>query len=277
MKKFVAQLLLIFSVTTITFSQTAKDEPVLVNEFTPLSTDDWMAQTDSAIIAIYDKPNLRITVQINGGTADYYSTAYDQGSLIAGYWTKNRGISSDRFNIIFCNVNKEDFRIKLFVHSRNYRFPECPKNSQTPKNTVLFERVRLTFDKKRFMPIEQGFVDVSGTEGDYSKFAITALADFLKKSPASKVIILGYLSAGNESTENSKTDIRKIDKKFQLPKILIPAKKLLLQYGVKPSQIRLIDGGYMNYWKELQFWFVPEGGKIPKPEPDYVPEKKISR
>ena len=53
------------------------------------------------------------------------------------------------------------------------------------------------------------------------------------------------------------------------------AKNELIKNGFKNSQIVLIDGGYrsseMNSEGErkLEFYFVPNGGEIPKPTPDY--------
>ena len=46
-----------------------------------------------------------------------------------------------------------------------------------------------------------------------------------------------------------------------------------IKKGVAASQIITVDGGYVNDFRTLELWFVPKGGEIPKPKPDYLSKK----
>ena len=99
----------------------------------------------------------------------------------------------------------------------------------------------------------------------------------MKDSPGSKVYIIVYLNADFEMVKNDRIITRKkpaLDQKSYARKMIQAAHSVLLKNGFTASQIVFIDGGYLNgNGRRLEFWFVPQGGVIPKPKPDYIPKK----
>jgi hypothetical protein len=55
--------------------------------------------------------------------------------------------------------------------------------------------------------------------------------------------------------------------------MLLNAKTKFIKNGINPAQIETINGGYVDDKRRLEFWFVPKGGEIPKPKPDYFPKR----
>lgn len=48
---------------------------------------------------------------------------------------------------------------------------------------------------------------------------------------------------------------------------------LVKKYGVSPSRIRLIDGGYRK-WGQMELWIVPRGEHAPLPTPNAFPKER---
>lgn len=280
-KSFSAQISLILCFALASFAQTAAEKPVLIDEFGATSTEDWMARTDAAIVSSLMNSNsenskARLRIKISGGTDNLYSAAYNYASSLTGYIKRNRGISPEKFSFDFCNLNKENLKTQFFSYSADYDFPKCEEKLDLPKKTVLFEEVYSYFSELSLIPTEESFADIGPSEGDYSKFALDALSNFLEKHPSSKVIVIGYLNA-NEKW-NSKgvlvVNRKRFDKSSELSKIFAKTKNLLIQNGINARQIQFINGGYMNNSKNLEFWLMPEGGALPKPKPDYSTKEK---
>src|SRR5205814_2145609 len=67
---------------------------------------------------------------------------------------------------------------------------------------------------------------------------------------------------------------RRIDPPGTVAEELRLDKEVLVKvYGIAPSRIRLIDGGYRK-WRALEFWIVPHGEHAPIPTPNSFPPKR---
>ena len=112
-------------------------------------------------------------------------------------------------------------------------------------------------------------------------YAHNVLKRLLNNAPESKLYVIAYLQTNFEEDEAGKIIIGKpsrVDKKSYANKMFRAARKELLENGFSPSQIVTINGGYVNgNARRLEFWFVPQGGEIPKPKPDYVSKKRRRR
>lgn len=277
-----AQLFLILSLAILSFAQTKEEKPVLIDEFSAENNETVMARADYVIISsgihslsINHNPNARLKVRISGKTNQHYSTFYRYASRLSGYFIKNRGLSSEKFSFDFCETD-EEFKIQFFSYFANRKFPKCRKELQAPETTTLFDDIGSSFPELSLIPADTYFYDISPSEGEYSKFALDALSEILKKQSSSKVIVIGYLNANGKSNGNDKWTLKTghFDKKSELKEIFVRTKNLLTQNGIEAHQIQFIDGGYMNNSKSLEFWFVPEGGALPKAKPDYFPKNK---
>lgn len=158
--------------------------------------------------------------------------------------------------------------------------PKCGKTFEIPKQSVVFDRASFYTGDSKLIPLEDFSIGIGeAADGQYSRSAWKAIKGVLDKSPESKVYVIVYLGTNPETVfedENRKTII-KLDRKSLADRMLLNAKKELVKNGIKSSQIETIKGGYMNGKRRLEFWFVPKGGEVPKPKPDYYPKKKRSK
>lgn len=70
---------------------------------------------------------------------------------------------------------------------------------------------------------------------------------------------------------------RRMDPAGTARKRLVLEKKLLVKvYGIAPSRVRVIDGGYRR-WRAIELWVVPRGEHAPIPTPNSFPPKRAAR
>jgi hypothetical protein len=271
---------LVLVVLFLAFSISAQPEdttPKLVDEFGNLPLGETMARIDALMVVVGNTPNSKALVKIYGGQEESFARPFYHGSVIKGYWSNSRGYSAEKLTIEFCNISKEPIRTKFFLVGEDDEIEACAENLVVPKETVLIESVGFYSREFKLMPQERTVVEYGLSEGEYSGFAQNVLKRFLNDSPQSKVYIIAYLKTNFETDDNGKIIAKKtgrLDKKSFAGKMLQAARKELLKNGFSPAQIVTTDGGYINdNERRLEFWFVPEGGAIPQPKPEYVPKK----
>lgn len=277
MRRKMLLIIVILFLSSFLFGQ--KNESLrLVDEFGAINLDELMARLDVATTkfhsALQENPNTKIRIRISGGVEGAFVSAYYNGATIEGYLKKNRGLNLKDFSIDYCNVNKEDLRIELFVASQGENLQVCENSLEVPTETTRFANIHFYDSKFKFVPIEDTAPEFGFSQGDYSRTAFNVLKKLLEKSSENKVYVVAYLQILVETNESGKVIKKKTDKKSLAPKMLQAAKKELVKNGFNISQIALLDGGYENgeVERRLEIYFVPKNGGIPKPEPDYFPK-----
>lgn len=127
-------------------------------------------------------------------------------------------------------------------------------------------------------PGDNASINVDGSwEGEYSQFALNVLKKLLDDSPGSRVYTIAYTKTNFKTDENGNVIVRnprRLDKKSYAQNMLRAARQELIKNGFSAARIVAINGGYVNdLARRLEFWFVPAGGMIPEPKPDYIPKK----
>lgn len=280
MRKIILQILVaLFLAVSVS---TQENQPRLLGEFGEMPIGAMKAYVDGVAYELNELPNHKVLVRIYGGRKYSFASAYVRGSQIKSFWANFVKRPAEKLLIQFCNINEEPIRTEFFAIRENDKVESCDENLIVPKKTVLFytayfdttyfEVPEITFD-----PIEKYYPAVEGSSGEYSEFAQNILKSFLKNSPGNKIYIIAYLNANFESVENGEFVTKKVptlDRKSYANKMFRAARKELIKNGFLPSQIVTINGGYINgNGRRLEFWFVPKGGEIPKPKPDYIPKK----
>ena len=278
MKKVVLQILVVFLLAVSISAQVEENQPGLIDEWGKVNLEEIMAQLNSLTIELEKKTNTKLFIKIYGGDANYFSSPYLRGSLITSFLRNNMKLAPEKYSIEYCNVNKGELWTKFFILPQNEQPSKCEENLELPATTVLFERVYFLFPDFKLKSLENSSVYIdSSAGGEYSEISQGILKRLLNSSPESKVYIIAYLQTNFEIDENGKTITKKtsgLDKKWFAKSMTQAARTELIKNGFLPSQIVTIDGGYINgNERRLEFWFVPKGGEIPKPQPDYIPRK----
>ena len=274
-------ILQISVVLLLTVSISAQEnQPKLIDEFGKMPLDEMNARLDNLALEVIKTPQSKALVRIYGGEGNY---SYVRGSIMKSVWNLNRKNPPEKLLIQFCNINKEPLLTRFFVVRENDKVKVCEENLTVPKETVLLETVYSdSYPDWKFDAIEDNVVFADVSEGEYSEFSQNALKRLLSNSPEGRVYIIAYTLTNFEKDYTTGKVISKrtkgLDKKYIAKKMLRLARTKLFKKGVSPSQIITIDGGYINKsQRRLEFWFVPKGGAIPKPKPDYFPKKKRSK
>ncbi len=280
MKKVFLQILFGLFATLAVFSQESNLKPI--DEFGEIYLDEFRFRIESAGRELEKTPNSKVLVRIYGGNKRGFAQPYIYGSLIKSVWKNYLKIPSEKLSIQFCNVNNETLLMRYYLAQANARLDTCEENLKMPQESVLFETsffdvtdfsvARIDFDS-----IENDYPSIEGTRGNYSEFAQNILKKLLKNSPESRVYIIGYLNTNFETDNDNKViakNLGNLDKKSRLNKMFQAMRREFLKNGFSSSQIKTIDGEYVkNNGRRLEFWFVPKGGEIPKPKPDYIVRK----
>lgn len=192
-------------------------------------------------------------------------------------WENNLKHPPEKLLIQFCNINKEPIQTKFFIVRENDKVEICDENLTVPKETVLFENVYFYSSEFKLIPLESIVVEYGFGDGEYSAYAQKVLKKMLKESPESKIYIITYLKTEIVTDENGKIIAKNkggFDKQSVSKRMVKAVRAELIKNGFSPSQIVIFEGGYVNgSERKSEFWFVPKGGEIPKPKPDYVPKK----
>ncbi|HVE56771.1 MAG TPA: hypothetical protein VNB22_08080 [Pyrinomonadaceae bacterium] len=240
------------------------------------NSEDMSVRLSNLTLELGNRPGSKIAIKVYGGTDKYFTSPYWRGAAIISYFKGGR-FSPESYSIEYCNVNREALRTEFFILPQSERLPKCAENLETPAKTVLFENIYFTYSKFKFMPLEDTlFNPVGAANGEYSEAALGALKRLLKKSPESKIYIISYLKTNFSWNGKRQIYVENppvIDKKSLGHRMRRAAQTEFIKKGVAASQIITVDGGYVNDFRTLELWFVPKGGEIPKPKPDYFPKK----
>ncbi len=280
MRKIVSQILAILLLAISISAQTEEPNPFLIDEFGSVNAEEMFARLDNLTNQLSENPNTKAIIRIYGGNENCFACHYHRGSLIIAILKNTRKILSEKYLIEHCVESKEDLRTELYLMPKTAKLPGCQRTLEIPKKSSLFDTIHFISADEKLLPLEDYYIDVIDTaRGAYSRNALKAVKDNLDKSPENKIYVIAYLGTNPEENyeeENGKT-IRKLDKKSLAKKMLLNARNEIIKNGIKPFQIEAIDGGYVEGRRILEFWFVPKGGEIPKPKPDYFPKKKRNK
>lgn len=279
MKKIILEVLIVFILSAYTFAQSAEQKITMLDEFGKVSLEDLAARLDYLRNELEKNPTNKAVIKIYGGQEDFFAFPYIRGAVVKAYLKNNRKLSVENFSIQFCNVNQESIRTQFFLVEKNEQIALCNESLTVPEKTVLFENLYFYFDStfSSKKPFEETFIDVVGSsEQEYSQTSQNALLNLLRKSPESKIYLIGYLGT-NFYTRGNGEEVRKLDKPKTLNKIFKQIETEFIQSGIDASRIIKINGGYQDSAKNVEIWFAPKDGEVPKPKPDYFPKKRQSK
>lgn len=281
MRKIISHFLVVLFLAFPIFAQSEKQKIEPFDEFDQISLEEIMARLDNLIFTASQNPNTKALVRIYGGSKNCFLCHYKRGSLIDAYLKNTRKFSTDKYLIEWCNEKDEERRTQLFVLPINAERPKCDDSLEIPKYSVLFDILPFYDQRNNLLPLENSYIEIGvSANGEYSLAALKKVKEILDKSPESKIYVIAYLGTNledgfyDEKKGYIDKKIRRLDKQSTANKLITNARNELIKNGIKFSQIKTVNGGYVDDRRKLEFWFVPNGGEIPKPKPDYFPKKK---
>lgn len=287
MKQIISHILAVLLLVVLVSAQ--ENKPKLIDEFGVMTAENNFLRLDFLAIELKKNEDLTGLIRIYGGGETCFLCHYSQGSYMTAI-IKSRIHSSeknsvekyplfDKYSIEYCNGN-EDLRVYLYLMPPDSTLSACNQTLEIPKNSVLFQTIYF-FSNNQVTPLENTFVDsTSPADGEYSLQVLKEVKNILDKEIESKIYIVVYLGTNLEQGYYDKKkgyvekENRKLDKRSLAKRLIQNAKAEFIKNGIKSSQIETIEGGYVDGKRKLEIWFVPQGGEIPKPKPNYFPKMK---
>lgn len=280
MKKLTMQVLIaLFAFTNLIYTQSEQLKPILIDEFGNLNSEENFVRLEFLSSELSKSANSKAVIRITGGSENCFLCHYNQGSYMTAI-LKSRILPFEKksiknkqpgkYSIEYCN-GKEDLRVQLFLIPQNLTLPECNQILHIPTHSVLFQTVYFYSETQQIKPLENTRVETtSSADGEYSLEALKEVKKILDGDSESKIYIVVYLGMNLEHGYFDKKkgyiekEIRRPDKKTLANKLVQNVSKEFAKNGIEPSQIKTIEGGYVEDKRKLEFWFVPKGGEIPK-------------
>jgi len=274
MKKVISQIFTVLFLATTIFAQSEEQKLIEFDDFGNVPLGDLSARMDGFQNAVKNSKGSSALIRIYGGTEDWLSFPHIRKTFYEAYFSNFDFIEKGKLTIQLCDVGKPEIRNRFFIVPQGTKIDKCKENFNTPRKTALIESEWLFPLAHTDDYLGTRGIDEARTEALYS-FTV----QLIKKSPESKVYIIGYAGRffepagdGSEKEVVSEIDSIKVN-----DKALKQMKKAIAKKGIVASRVVTVRGGYKDNHREVEFWFVPKGGEIPKPKPDYLPKKKQSK
>lgn len=280
MKKIISQIILILILSFTIFSQDIDDNAELVDEFgSDIVMGDYLSRLDALATNIYQSNGKKVgLIRIYGSSFDDdYAYPFKRISAYRTYLTKSRPYNVNWFRFQNCDLDKNEVITKFFLIPKDSETPKCNENIVIPPKTTRFS---IRYYENPYYNYEYDDNPYPDLGGEYTKVENELLNKLFKKSSDGKIVLVGYLGSNiykdyesEINDDNDYPEIRKPDNPKLINKILKEQKKRLIKSGIHSSKISTINGGYVDGTRNVEIWFVPKDGEIPKSKPDYFPNK----
>lgn len=262
MKKILFSISFLILLSLSSFAQT----PVLVDQFPEISLEDLLSRLDHLTIELSKNENSTALIRVYAGKEDLNGFPYRYAAIMKTHIT-NRKIEENKILTQQCDGEGET-RFETYIIPPNAKIPDCEKSLIIPDKTLRFDSYFYSFE----YPDIEGCCEIIGADRASAEASLKVFTELLKKSPESNAYIISY-NGTNIHWVNNKT-IRILDSSSLGRTTAKKAKETLIRSGIEPSRIITINGGYKDSTRNIELWFVPKEGEIPKPKPDYFPKKK---
>ncbi len=286
MKKFILQIVLVLILSFISHGQTVNSEPILFNEFGQISSNNLVEKLDLFIFEVQKFPKSKALIRVFGNGIEVKKQSQLRGELSLPHFFEMRNFSADRLIIQKCNSDKKRLKTQLFILLKDLNAEKCEDDLAIPEKSTQFDEIIFYSDNNNIVTrknkpnlSKSGIIKIGFPENEYSKDTLLIVKKFLEESSDHKIYVIAYLGTNvfsvfeQENGQEIEEEVRDLDEKSVAENMLNNAQSELKKYGIKSSQVKIIFGGYIDYKRTLEFWFVPDGGEIPKPKPDYFPNK----
>ena len=264
-KRIVAIIFTFLAATIVASPQ----EPALVDEFGKHNTEELMARLDNLHNQLYRNDGSIALIRVYRGKADYLGFPSRYLARIKTYLT-NHKVNGHRLAFQECDGGDET-QYRLYLVPASTKVSNCQKSLIIPQATTLFDSYFYSYE----YPGIDDCCSIPGSDITEASASLKAFADLLSKKPERRAYIIAY-NGTNVWGFNSRT-LRPLDPARKATRTAINAKKLLIQNGIDAKRIKAVNGGYRDSLRNVELWFVSEGGSIPKPTPNYFSNRRKAK
>lgn len=262
MKNLVATIILAMSVCVSAYTQDA----TLVDEFGKHNTEELLARLDNLHNQLYRNEGSVALLRVYRGEEDHLGFPSRYLAKMKAYLT-NHKVDEKRIATQECDGSLAT-QYRLYLVPASTTLPKCTNTLTVPKVTTLFDSY---FYSHEYSEIDD-CCSIAGSDVRGAIASLKTLADLLQESPNSRAYVIAY-NGTNVWWYNDRT-LRPLDKPRTATTTALSARKFLAENGIDANRVVAINGGYRDTLRNVEVWFVPEGGVVPKPTPNYFPKKR---
>lgn len=271
-------LLLLFILSeAFTFGQ-GKAVARKFDEFGDIQYSDLIARLDNFAIQLQNEPTTKGFVLVYRTRRDLPGLSNAIALRSKDYLVNSRGVSRDR--VVTVDSGEADCQVQeLWI---------VPVGTAPTPRPDAYQRHFPDYDSPRKID-EYGFDPPGGQNsaswfgGDENGDYLETFATQLRKEPQTLACIIAYGQFNPRPTlvdygdYELVRDVRLDRVGTARQRLNTERRRLIKVWGIAPSRIKLIDGGYRKR-RMVEFWIVPRGEHLPIPTPNSFPSQRtISR
>lgn len=265
MKIFCAILLSLTLFISLAFTQI--NEPKKIDEFGKIDSEYLTVKLQQFNLYLYSEPNLIGQILIHNGKDETPGFPYKYRAAISSY-LKFYKIKDEQIRVTICE-SEEKQRTEIWIFPNLQGLKICKNETPNLTKTTLFDSIYYSPEMGSCCLIDE-FEDA-----EYEA-SLKAFANILKENKSSKAFIFFYLGTNlywTADKRNKEKAVRELDAPKVFKELVKKSKKIMSENGVESSRFVLINGGYKDSTRNIELWYVPQNGEIPKPKPNYFPRK----
>jgi hypothetical protein len=246
------------------------------DDFGDILYSDLIARLDNFAIQLTNNTNAKGFLIAYRTRRDLPGLSHAMAMRMKAYLVKTRGISRDRVAIV-------DGGVAWQLAQELWIVP--PGTTPTPRSDARIGYFQnpdsaWKFYERGFLPLNQHkrFGIQADPEAEIEE--LEAYANELKKRPSQSACIIVYAQFNRRrqmadwaGTYEPLPEVH-LDEPGTARKELSRRRDYLIRvYGIPPSKIRMLDGGYRKQ-RSIEFWIVPAGEPLPIPTPNSFPKRR---
>lgn len=254
-------------------SQTSNQVARKFDEFGDVQYSDLIARLDNFAIDLQNEPSAKGFIVAYRSRRDLQGLSNRYALRSKGYLVNSRGLAKDR--VVTVDGGDADCLMQeLWVvpagTAPKPRPDAYPRYFQDSGSTRKIDEYGYDDDETKGRRVLEFPTEIDLLE---------TFAAELRHEKHSQAYIIAYAhyTKTRQLVGDEHYDVyyeKRIDTPGSARKRLEFEKRLLVRnYGIAPSRIHLIDGGYRK-WRSLELWIVPRGEHAPIPTPNSFPPKR---
>jgi hypothetical protein len=229
---------------SLAFAQTNDQLARKFDEFADIQPSDLIARLDNIAIQLQNEPNTKAFLIVYRARRDLPGLSNRFAHRMKSYLVDSRGISPDRVITVDGGI-ASDLTQELWIVS--------PGGAPKPRPDAYFDSYQPSaykFDEHHYSSRrEPDGISYWAEAPEYLLGYLEAFAHELQKNPRANGYLIAY-KADRDRPLVSQIMLRK-ERNF-----------LTKEFGIKPSRIKTIDGGY-RAWRTMELWIAQEREDFP--------------
>jgi hypothetical protein len=278
-RAFLSTLLLTLQFTVAAaaaFGQEPKPSARKFDEFGDIEYSDLIARLDNFAIQLQNEPAAKGFILVYRTRRDLPGLSNAIALRSKNYLLNSRGVTRDR--VVTVDGGEADCQVQELWIVPVGTAP-TPRPDAYPRDFPDLDSAR-KIDEYGFDPLDRGKESATWFGADESGDYLETFATQLKREPKTLACIIVYAQfnprpglVDYEGNYEPVRDVRLDRKGIARQRLNTERTRLIKLYGIAPSRIRLLDGGYRKR-RTVELWIVPRSEHLPIPTPNSFPSRQ---